>query len=287
MPPAGAAPPPRPRFLIVNGDDFGLTAGINAGIERACRQGILRSTSAMATGPALAEGVERARGLTELGFGLHLTLVGARPVCRAEAVPSLVGPDGMLLADYRAFLRRYLRGGIRPADVRREFRAQATAVVSLGAPLDHLDSHQHLHLLPGLLARALETAREHGIRWVRAPRPLPTSARRPAAERVMFGIASAWARGRVARAGLPLVTGSLGFDCAGNLTAEYLLRHVPTLPAGVTELICHPGAGDRETREQYSAWGYRWEQEAGALTDPAVRTALKQAGVQVTGFGGA
>src|SRR5438094_3191932 len=171
-PPPGGGPLPQPRFLIVNGDDLGLTAGINAGIERACRVGILRSASAMGVGPALADAAERVRQLPALGVGLHLTLVGERPACRPEEVRSLVGRDGLLLPGYRAFLRRYLRGGIHPGDVRRELRAQAAAVAALGISLDHLDSHQHLHLLPGLMARALEVAREYGARWVRAPRPL-------------------------------------------------------------------------------------------------------------------
>lgn len=269
----------------------------------------------MGVGPALADAAERVRRLPMLGVGLHLTLVGERPACPAAAVPSLVGRDGLLLPDYRTFLRRYLRGGIRPGDVRREFRAQAAAVAALGAPLDHLDSHQHLHLLPGLLARALETAREHGIRWVRAPRPVragvrvpakradpgaheaggsggdgsagraATSFRRSLAEQMMFQIASAWVRGRLARAGFPLLTGSLGFDQSGHLTSDYLLRHIPMLPAGITELICHPGEADPETSERYASWGYRWEQEAEALTDPAVRGALEQAGVRLIGFG--
>jgi len=102
---------------------------------------------------------------------------------------------------------------------------------------------------------------------------------------MIFQAASAWARRRLAREGLPLAAGSLGFDCSGRLTAEYLLRHVPALPPGVTELICHPGEGDPETRERYARWGYHWEQELKALTDPAVREALERCGVRVTTFG--
>ena len=276
----------------------------------------------MGVGSALADAAERVRRLPALGVGLHLTLVGERPACRPEEVRSLVGRDGLLLPGYRAFLRRYLRGGIHPGDVRRELRAQAAAVAALGISLDHLDSHQHLHLLPGLMARALEVAREYGARWVRAPRPLravvgrqspdahpaslgtrplrgypqtpdPSSKRsvdsaaspRSLSERMIFQAASAWARRRLAREGLPLAAGSLGFDCSGRLTAEYLLRHVPALPPGVTELICHPGEGDPETRERYARWGYHWEQELKALTDPAVREALELCGVRVTTFG--
>jgi chitin disaccharide deacetylase len=234
--------------------------------------------------------------------GLHLTRVGERPACRPEEVPSLTGRDGRLLPDYRTFLFRYLRGGIHPADVRRELRAQAAAVAALGVPIDHLDSHQHLHLLPGMMKPALELAREYEVHWIRAPRPLRAvgsrqsavgnssavaTAPRPLSERVMFKAASTWARRRLAREGLPLAEGSLGFDCSGHLTSEYLLRHIPTLPPGITELICHPGEADPETQERYRPWGYEWKQELEALLDPAVRAALARAGVSLTGFGAA
>lgn len=307
---AGTPTGRRPRWLIVNGDDLGLTGGVNAGIERAFRDGILRSASLMAAGTALADGAERARRLPGLGIGLHLALVGERPVCPPDQVPSLVGRDGWLLPGYRAFLSRYLRGGIRPDDVRRELEAQATAAAALGLPLDHIDSHQHLHLLPGLTGPTLDLARAHNISWVRAPRPLHADARhqpsvvvptvppirrsghpvirsspqRSRAERVLFAIASAWARRRLARAGFPLTDGSLGFDCAGHLTAGYLLERIPLLPAGVTELICHPGQGDPETQERYQAWGYQWKGELEALTDRGVLAALELAGVQLASF---
>src|SRR5437870_6569975 len=166
--PPGAGPSPPVRWLIVNGDDLGLTHGINAGIERACREGILRSASAMATGSAVADAAQRLQTLPELGVGLHLTLVGERPVCQPEAIPSLADRDGLLPPSYRTFLRRYLLGVIRPRDVLKEFRAQAAVLSSLGLPLDHLDSHQHLHLLPGLVGLAIQIARENGIRWIRA-----------------------------------------------------------------------------------------------------------------------
>lgn len=298
-PPPGAAPSPPARWLIVNGDDLGLTAGVNAGIERAYRNGILRSASAMATGAALEDAAQISRRNPGLGIGLHLTLVGERPACRPEEVPSLVGPDGRLLPSYRAFLGRYLRGGIRPAHVRREFQAQAARLTDAGLSLDHLDSHQHLHLLPGLLALTVELARERGILWIRAPRPLSSprnrssldhpltpSPPRPIVERLMFAAASGWARRQVARAGFPVVQGSLGFDCSGHLTAGYLLRHIPSLPAGITELICHPGSGDPETQRQYGAWGYCWQQELDALTCGAARSELERGRVGLASFGG-
>ena len=81
----------------------------------------------------------------------------------------------------------------------------------------------------------------------------------------MFRIASVWARVNVARAGLPVVHGSLGFECSGHLSADYLLHHFPLLPPGITELICHPGESDPETlrRAHQGAAGYLQDVGAG------------------------
>jgi len=46
--------------LILNADDFGLTRGVNEGIIRAHREGILTSATLMANAPAFDHAVELA-----------------------------------------------------------------------------------------------------------------------------------------------------------------------------------------------------------------------------------
>jgi len=65
------------RWLIVNGDDFGLSPGVNHGIVNAHRLGILTSTSLMVDRPAAADAVLRASEVERLSVGLHLELEGA------------------------------------------------------------------------------------------------------------------------------------------------------------------------------------------------------------------
>ena len=66
--------------LILNADDFGLTEGVNEGIIRAHREGVLTSTTLMANAPAFDDAVQRARANRELGVGCHLVLAGGPPV---------------------------------------------------------------------------------------------------------------------------------------------------------------------------------------------------------------
>jgi len=62
------------KHLIVNGDDFGMSAGINRGIVEAHVRGILTSASLMVDMAASAEAAQLAGAHPRLGLGLHLVL---------------------------------------------------------------------------------------------------------------------------------------------------------------------------------------------------------------------
>jgi chitin disaccharide deacetylase len=68
--------------LIVNGDDFGASRGVNRGIMEAHTRGVLTSTSLMVEAPASEEATSLVSGHPNLGVGLHVVLDPA-----AEAAP--------------------------------------------------------------------------------------------------------------------------------------------------------------------------------------------------------
>src|SRR5947208_7479144 len=62
------------RWLIVTGDDFGMSHGINRGIVQAHRDGILTTTSLLVNWPASEEAAALGRECPTLSLGLHLEL---------------------------------------------------------------------------------------------------------------------------------------------------------------------------------------------------------------------
>lgn len=135
-----------PRYLIVNADDFGQSAGVNQGIIMAHEHGIVTSASLMVRWPAAAEAAAYGHAHPALSLGLHLDL-GEWSCC-----------DGTWLPLYKV-----VPAGDAAA-VAREIAKQLTAFEGLvGKPPTHLDSHQHCHReepVHGLLA---EAARRSGI----------------------------------------------------------------------------------------------------------------------------
>ena len=74
-----------------------------------------------------------------------------------------------------------------------------------------------------------------------------------------------------------------GFFFGGRLTQENLskiLDHLP--PVGDCELMCHPGL--RDANNVRAHWGYLWQDELNALTDPRVRQYLNTNGIELISY---
>ena len=107
--------------LIINADDFGLTAGVNRAIRELHAAGALTSASLMARAGATAEAIAIARATPTLGVGCHVVLVDGEPVLPAEQVPSLVNRrTGRFAVGMSTFLRRLLTGRIDAVEMQAE-----------------------------------------------------------------------------------------------------------------------------------------------------------------------
>src|ERR671927_41765 len=80
------------RALIVNADDLGLSAGVNAGVLAAHQAGLVTSATLMANMPGAADAVAAAP--PSLAVGLHLNLTTGEPCAGAAHVPTLVDAAG-------------------------------------------------------------------------------------------------------------------------------------------------------------------------------------------------
>lgn len=270
------------RALVVTADDVGLHAGMTLGALEAHDRGLVTAVSVVANGGALEPALEKLRDQPGLDTGVHLTLVGERPLSPPAAVPSLLDRDGAFLPHVRDFALRYVLGGIAAAEVEAELRRQIERLLAGGLHLVHVNSHQHLHVLPRVFAVVLRLAEEYRIPFVRIPsEPALRVSGRSVELAVLNGV------GRRARRRLPgtLKTAdrTVGVMDAGRLTPERLETVLADVGEGVSELVCHPGLGDRDLAAAY-AWGYAWEEETAALCDPRLPDLLRSRGIALTSF---
>lgn len=274
-----------PAQVIINADDFGLCPAVNRGVVEAFERGVVRSASLLVGGEGFADAVALARSRPELDLGVHLALTEVSPAAPPREIPSLLDGAGHLPPTWSAFLRRYLRGAVRRADLARELRAQVQRTLETGLAISHLDSHQHLHMLPGILPIVVDLAREFGIPALRWPRQRRRQASPPllrrAEERALAGLCRLRAR-QIRRDGLILPDDFRGFSEAGAWDERSLVRTLADVDSGLTEIGCHPGADDAIGAR--FRWGYRWERETSALTSPEVAAALEAHSVSLTTY---
>ena len=277
--------------LVVTADDFGATSGVNTAVARAHRDGILTSASLMVRGEAATAAVRAAREAPTLGVGLHLVLAQGLPAAPIGEIPSLVTRDGRfpeqpVLAGFRhawAWCRRRGR-----AQLAREIEAQLAAFAATGLPLAHVDGHLNMHLHPMVLPTLIALAPRYGIRAMRLTHDdlgfaLAHDSRhglRKRTESLIFRALAAYAAPRLAAAGIRAPVQVFGLHATGHVDEDYLLALIPRLPPGVSELYCHPAAGDPVSGQA----GYDHAGELAALTSRRVRAALSSAHVRLASW---
>jgi predicted glycoside hydrolase/deacetylase ChbG (UPF0249 family) len=259
--------------LVVNADDFGFTRDVNQGIVEAHRRGILTAATLMAPGPqreaAFDDAVRLARENPTLDIGCHLVLVGQPPY-----PPTLA-----------RLIQAVALGQIRIYD---ELSAQVRRILDTGLKPTHLDTHKHTHLLPPVLDAVARISEEFAIRWVRQPFDF-------AGQPGGVPLPKRWAnrgmslmRGRFGRVlaghGCRSTDHFIGFSQTGRYDARHLVALIHALPEGSTEFMCHPGHCGDELRAARTRLKDSRQRELDALTDPAVRAALSEAGVRLASY---
>ncbi|WP_214820923.1 MULTISPECIES: carbohydrate deacetylase [unclassified Exiguobacterium] len=142
-------------FVLINADDFGLTTGVNAGTLESHLNGIVNSATMIMNGHAVEEAVRLAKQYPSLRVGVHLVLSWGKPL--ADTSAPLTKEDGT----FRYTSRFLTETPPDPELVYLEWKAQIEAFLATGLPLDHLDSHHHVHGWPVLHDVIIRLAEEY------------------------------------------------------------------------------------------------------------------------------
>jgi len=240
------------RRLIINADDFGLTAGVNRAIAELNRSGALTSATLMASAEAGGEAVHLSPELPTLGVGCHVVLVDGDPILPASEIPSLVdAKTGRLWPTLGAFLPRLLSGRIRAEEIEAEAFAQISNLRTRGVALSHCDTHKHTHMFSAVLKPVLRAMNRAGVTAIRNPfEPVWSVDATPGAPwkrkmqvKVLRTMEPGFLRA-VQAAGIQTTNGALGVLATGTLDARSVEAILKAMPEGCWELVTHPGYND-------------------------------------------
>ncbi|UCH63083.1 MAG: ChbG/HpnK family deacetylase [Fidelibacterota bacterium] len=261
------------KLLIINADDFGLCEEISTGIIRAHTQGVVTSTSVVANGRYFEQGVSLLRE-SGLDAGIHLTFVdGEKPV--SGPVDGLVDENGLFLQGYKQVIAKILTGRFDRQAFKRELYDQMYRLMDAGITVTHIDSHQHLHLLPNVRNIVTQLAEQFKVNWIRLPRSDVLNI-----WRLGMNVLSSRLKSRMRRENLNFTDRNLGFRYGGRLNEARLLSLLKGLRSGITELMVHPGY---DATGKYG-WEYCWEDELTAVTSEKVKAFIQDNRIELTDY---
>ena len=264
------------RRLIVNADDFGLSSSVNAAVIRAHREGILTTASLMVNEPGFDEAVKLAKENPRLGVGLHLTLLMGHSSLPPEKIPSLVNTRGEFSnspigVGLSYFFKRRLR-----AQLRAEIHAQFEKFHATGLKLDHVNGHLHLHLHPVIFQILMEDADKLRLTHLRLTRDCLARSRRLSRGHLFYKISHAAIFDFLSRRAQKVLVAkkirhaqiTFGLLQDARVDEEYILKLLPELPPGDSELYSHPSLD-------------KFKHELEALVSPRVREQIERLGIEL------
>lgn len=290
------------RRLIINADDFGLTAGVNRAIAEAHTRGIVTSATLMANSRAFDDAAASARSMNTGGsrfsVGCHVVLLDGEPLLPPDRVPSLLEPgsnNGHFRNKLNDFVVASFRGKLQPDEIEAEGSAQMQRLQTAGIAPSHFDTHKHAHMFPAVLRPLLRAARACGVPAVRNPFgqvwPLPFGElvrkrhlwTRFAELNVLRNFAAKF-RCEVEAHGMRTTDGSVAVLMTGSLDLRLFARIMERLPEGTWEFVCHPGYNDADLAQVQTRLRQSRVQELELLTSPEAREILQAQAIELISY---
>ena len=273
--------------LIVNADDFGLSAEVNAGIMRAHRDGILRSASLMVAEPAARAAAEMARDNPALDVGLHAVVCRGRSILDPSRLGAAVSASGEFIDSPVAAGMRYFFDRSMRAAMTDELRAQVERHLELVGYLNHIDGHLNFHVHPLFADILVELAVEYKVPCIRLPRERVMTtlrlrrdnATRKLVESVIFRTLSRRTSRIMTERGLTSTDALFGLHQSGHLSEDYVVGVIDRIRDGTTELYFHPAADIGGVPPAAEA-----QLEVEILTSPRVHNALVKNEIELITF---
>ncbi len=245
----------------------------------------------MMSAPTAAEAIALAKNLPDLNVGLHLVLSNGRATLPASDIPALVNNDG-------EFSTCQVSSGIKmffcpktKAQLEKEIRAQFEAFKATGLILDHVNAHKHMHLHPTVFDLIIKIGKDYGLTAIRLPNEPPLkSIIENRKEKLMRYFRWIFFKPFVTRMKKQCQTNNIKFNDiiyglhdSGHMNIDKLVRIIPHISDGITEIYCHPATEQWEDIE-HAAKDYEFEAEYKALIHARTKRTIEKFDITLSGF---
>ncbi len=157
------------KYPLVNADDWGKSRGINEGILDLARRGIVRRVSVLAAGDFVEHKLDELKAVPGISFGLHFSATFGKS---ENPNANLLGVCGRFHLSPRELACSLI---FAPGEIKKQLGLELNLAACeqlkilklLYIAPEYLDSHHHIHLIPGVIESLLPILKGEGIRQVR------------------------------------------------------------------------------------------------------------------------
>ena len=245
----------------------------------------------MVSAPAAQEAIEQAKALPDLNVGLHLVLSNGKATLPASELSKLVDSEGNFNSNQVSSGIKMFFNVEAKYQLEKEIRAQFDAFRATGLTLDHVNAHNHMHLHPTVFNLILTIGSEYGLTAIRIPNePLLDSIidddkdkRKRYLVSLLFRPFVNSMRKKCDIRGIKYNDTIYGLYDSGHMTIDKLVRIIPHITEGLTEIYLHPATGPWDGIDP-AANDYEFEAEYKALIHTRTKRTVEKFDITLSGF---
>ncbi|MDB5287234.1 MAG: hypothetical protein JWR05_2183 [Mucilaginibacter sp.] len=153
---------PIPENVLANADDFGLNESVNKAIIHCFEHGYINSASVLTNTIGFQESVQLAHTTSCVcNLGVHVNLAEGKPLTNINR--NFLNADGNFDVNKIGKKINFISNNDK-RDFANEIYAQINLAFVNKLPVTHLDSHYHLHTLPGFYKLFITAARHFNLK---------------------------------------------------------------------------------------------------------------------------
>lgn len=156
--------------LILYNDDFGVTYGLTNAVKESFLNGTTTSASIRTNGLAFQYAVEEVLPtIPGLELGLHVNLTEGPPDAPPSKVSRLLNRRGYFKRSFLDYLVDLKSDQKLLKEIEIEMRVQFEKATACGLTINHVNGHQHIHMIPPVFQLLCQITKERGMRFIRIP----------------------------------------------------------------------------------------------------------------------
>lgn len=245
----------------------------------------------MVSAPAADEAIALAKNLPELNVGMHLVLSNGKSTTPAADIPALVNNEGEFSSSQVCSGIKMFFCSRTKTQLEKEIRAQFEAFKTTGLKLDHVNAHNHMHLHPTIFDLIIKIGKDYGLSAIRIPDEPPLeSIIENKKEKLLRYLRWIFFKPFVSRMKKQCEENNITFNNtiyglhdSGHMNIDKLIRIIPHLSEGTTEIYTHPATGKWDDIDP-AANDYEFEAEYKALIHARTKRAIEKFDIKLSGF---